>query len=94
MKFVNFQDALAEELKNDEEFKKEYERLEPIYKIKALLIEARIKKNMTQKQIAEKMGIKQPNLNRFEKNTENAKIGTLIRYAKAVGLKELKIEIS
>lgn len=78
----------------DEELRAEYEALKPEFELAKKLIDAKIKSGLTGTEIADKMGIKQPNLSRFEKalfNGENFKFDTLIKYAKALGLKELKI---
>lgn len=63
---------------------------EPEFKLKRQLIEARLKSKMTQAQIATKMNMKQANLARFEKSMD-AKLSTIVKYAKALGLKELRI---
>jgi transcriptional regulator with XRE-family HTH domain len=47
-------------------YKEAYEALEPEFAIYSALIEARIKGNLTQKQLAKKIGISQPALNRLE----------------------------
>lgn len=82
-----------EEMMKDPEFRKEYEALAPEFELKRQLIKARIASKMTQSQIAEKMQIKQANLARFEK-TMDAKFSTILKYAKAIGVKELKIALA
>ena len=79
-----------EKMMQDPEFKKEYEALKPEFELKKQLIEARIKSKLTQEQIATKMNMKQANLARFEKSLD-ARFSTIIKYARALGLKELKI---
>lgn len=91
MATISFDTAFKEMMK-DESFKKEYEALKPEFELKKQLIEARIKSKLTQEQIAQKMNMKQANLARFEKNL-NAKFSTIIKYAQALGLKELKIAL-
>lgn len=88
----NFRTTLKKQLKN-EEFKKEYDELESWYQVKKSLIEARINAGLTQEQMAKKIGIKQSNLSRFEKLGLNSKLETVIKYAKALGMKELKIDL-
>ncbi|AQW82010.1 putative transcriptional regulator, XRE family [Campylobacter pinnipediorum subsp. pinnipediorum] len=85
-------DSVFNEMMKDEEFKKEYEALIHEFELKKQLIKARIKSNMTQTQIAKKMNMKQSNLARFEQSIDS-KFSTILKYAKAVGLKELKISI-
>ena len=91
MATIKFNSVLNEMMK-DENFKKEYEALAPEFKLKKQLIKARINSNMTQIQIAKKMDIKQSNLARFEKSMDS-RLSTVIKYAKALGLKELKISL-
>ncbi len=50
---------LKELLFQDEELKNEYDALEPIYEIKSELINLRIEKGLSQKQLAELIGTKQ-----------------------------------
>lgn len=85
--------VVFDEMMKDPEFKKEYEALAPEFELKRQLIKARIDSKMTQEQIAQKMGLKQSNLARFEKSMD-AKFSTILKYAKALGLKELKITLA
>ena len=91
MSTISFNKAF-EKMMQDPEFKKEYEELEPEFALKKQLIEARIKSKLTQEQIATKMNMKQANLARFEKSLD-ARFSTIIKYARALGLKELKIAL-
>ena len=88
MSTISFNKAF-EKMMQDPEFKKEYEALKPEFALKKQLIEARIKSKLTQEQIATKMNMKQANLARFEKT----RFSTIIKYARALGLKELKIAL-
>ena len=54
------------ELLKDPEFKKEYEKLEPEYKIIRQILALRRKKNLTQEQLAELTGAKQSSIARIE----------------------------
>lgn len=49
------------------------------------LQELRTKQEMTQKQLAEAMGVKQSTVNRFEARGPEIKISTLKRYVEALG---------
>ena len=53
----------------DPEFKAEYERTRPEFEIMHALVDARISQNMTQKELAEKSGIRQSNISRIENGT-------------------------
>ena len=48
-----------EEQMKDEEFKKEYENLQPEFDIIRALVDARTSQNMTQKELAQRTGINQ-----------------------------------
>lgn len=78
---------LREEFLSDPEVKKEYDALELEYKIKRLLIEARIEKDLTQKELAELIGTRQSNISRLENGTYNPSINFLKKIAGALGKK-------
>ena len=76
---------LKEELLNDPEFRAEYERTRPGFEVMCTLIEARISAGMTQKELAEKSGIRQSNISRIENGTCSPTIATLEALAKGLG---------
>jgi len=80
-----------EDLKNkmlsDPGFKKAYDALEPEFALKALLLEARAKKGMTQKKLAEKLGTKQSAIARFESGKTNPTFDFVNKLAIALGVK-------
>ncbi len=51
-----YDDFLAEQLQ-DEEFKKEYDNLQPEFDVIRAIVDARVSQNLTQKQLAERSGI-------------------------------------
>lgn len=71
----------------DPEFKAEYERARPEYEIMRALIDARISQNMTQKELAEKSGIRQSNISRIENGACSPTIATLEALAAGMGKK-------
>lgn len=75
----------------DPEFAAEYEALQPDYEAIRAVIGARIESHMTQKQLAEKTGIRQSNISRIENGTSSPTVETLARIAAGMG-KKLKIE--
>ena len=81
---MNFDKHLEEQLK-DEEFKKEWEDLQPEYSIIDSLIKARLEQGITQKQLSEMTGIQQSNISRLESGNYNPTINFLKRIAKALG---------
>lgn len=75
----------------DPEFAAEYETLQPEYEAIRAVVGARIESHMTQKQLAEKTGIRQSNISRIENGTSSPTVETLARIAAGMG-KKLKIE--
>ena len=77
----------AEERLKDPEFKAAYDALEDEFALAGALIEARIKADMTQEQVAEAMGTKQTVIARLESGRTMPSTRTLERFAKATGTK-------
>ena len=77
--------------RKDPEFAAEYEALQPEYEAIRAVIGARIESHMTQKQLAEKTGIRQSNISRIENGTSSPTVETLAGIAAGMG-KKLKIE--
>ena len=82
---------LTNELMQDQEFKKEYEALQPEMDITRAILDARIRAGMTQVELSEKSGISQADICRLEKGTRNPSIALLKRLAEAMD-STLKIE--
>ncbi len=76
-----------EEFLEDPENKKTYDSLEVEFKIHDALIEARIQKKLTQKQLASKLGITQSALARFESGRTNPTLSFLQKITSGLGLK-------
>lgn len=55
------------------------------------IIKVRLENKITQNELAQKTGISQPNITRFEKNIHSASLATTIKILDALGYK-LKIE--
>ena len=87
---MKYKEHLKEQLK-DPNFKSEYEALETEYEIIRQIILARNELNMTQKELAERTGIKQSNISRLERGTYNPSLSSLKKIAKGLD-KELHIE--
>ena len=75
---------LNEQLK-DPEFKAEWERIQPEYEVMRALIDARIKLNLTQKELAERSGVRQSNISRIENGTASPTVATLQALAAGMG---------
>ena len=86
----DFRDFLNQQLE-DEEFRKEWEALQPEYNTMRAIIEARKKNNLTQKQLAEKTGIDQADISKIETGNANPTIHMLQRLADGMDM-ILKLE--
>ena len=80
------------ELLQDRKIVREYENLKPRYQLVSQLIEARIKKGLTQKELASKIGTKQSAIARLESGASNPSIAFLEKVTSALGSK-LMIQI-
>lgn len=81
---TNFKDLLAEQLK-DPEFRAEWDALQPERALVQAMIDARKRTGMTQKQLAEKTGIAQSDISKFETGGGNPSLRTLQRLAAGMG---------
>lgn len=75
---------LTNELMKDQEFKKEYELIQPEIDITRAILEARIQAGLTQTQLSERSGISQADISRLEKGTRNPTLALLKRLADAM----------
>ena len=89
MVMTNYEKYFAEQMQN-EEFRKEYEALEPEFAIIQAIIDARQETGLTQRELSERTGIAQCDISKLENGNANPSIRTLKRLAEAMG-KQLKI---
>lgn len=71
----------------DPAHKKAYDELDLEFSIISAVIDARIKKGMTQKKLAEKMGTKQSSIARFESGNYNPTLAFIQKLLGAIGAK-------
>jgi len=74
------------ELLRKPDIRKEYQALQPKYDMIRSLIERRNQLQITQKQLAEIVGTKQPAISRLEKGDYNMTLSTLFKVADALDL--------
>ena len=86
VKFSEVKDILMK----DVEFKEEYEKLKPRYDVVSQIIEERAKQNITQEELALRVGTQKSNISRLESGTYNPSLDFLIKIAKSLG-KEVQI---
>ncbi|EMJ66448.1 MULTISPECIES: helix-turn-helix domain-containing protein [Leptospira] len=84
LKTKDFNSLLNKELKK-EDFKKEYDALSNEFTLAKEIIKLRKKRNLTQKDLAEKIGTSQPAIARIESgNYNNLSLSFINRLAKAL----------
>lgn len=85
-----FQEFLSEQLQDDE-FRKEWEDIQPEMDVIRAMVAARISQNLTQKELAERTGINQADISKLENGTRNPSLKLLKRLADGMGM-NLKLE--
>ena len=83
-------DMLSGQMEN-QEFCKEYERIQPEMDVIRAIIDARTSQNLTQKELAERTGIHQSDISKLENGTRNPSVNLLRRLAEGMDM-TLKIE--
>ncbi len=83
-------DTVKEQLMKDEEFRIEYEKLKPRYDVISQIIKARNEQNVTQEELAFRVGTQKSNISRLESGTYNPSLDLLVKVAKSLG-KEVEI---
>ena len=85
-----YRSSLDDRLK-DQNFRSEYENIQPEIEIIRTLVSARKEQNLTQKELSEISGINQADISKLENGNRNPSLGMLKRLACALGM-TLKIE--
>ncbi len=89
---INFVDYHAEALK-DPEFRKEWEVIRPEFELRSALMDARLKKQETQADIAKKAGTTQSAIARFESGRTRPTLAFMQRLAEALE-KNLEVKLT
>jgi len=85
VKAMRYEDLRRESMR-DPDFKREYDALEEEFTLAKEIIELRIKRKLTQKQLAQQMGTSQPAIARIESGSyKNVSLSFLRRLGKALG---------
>ena len=80
-------------LMKDEEFKAEFEKLKPRYELIAQIIDARSQLNITQEELAQRVGTQKSNISRFESGSYNSTLDFFTKVARSLG-KEVHISLN
>ena len=89
---LSFEEMKADMLK-DKEFKIEYEKLKPRYEAIEQIIRARKEQNMTQAELAKRVGTQKSNISRLESGNYNPSLDFLAKVAESLG-KSLSIQLN
>ena len=87
---ITFRDSLNKRMKS-ENFRKEYENIQPEMDIIRAIVKARKEQKITQAELAAKTGINQGDISRLERGTRNPSLNMLKKLASGLGM-QLKIE--
>lgn len=85
-------DEIKSDLLKDKEFKTEYEKLKPRYEAIEQIIKARKEQNMTQAELAKRVGTQKSNISRLESGNYNPSLDFLTKVSEALG-KSLSIQL-
>lgn len=85
-KFVTFEEH-KKKLLADPEVRKYYDELEPEYAVIRSVIQKRMEKNMSQNDLAKKIGTRQSAISRLESGNANPSLRFLQKLASALGTK-------
>lgn len=83
---ISFEEMKFDMLK-DEEFKIEYEKLKPRYEAIEQIIRARKEQNITQAELAKRVGTQKSNISRLESGNYNPSLDFLAKIAESLGKK-------
>ena len=86
---MKLDDFIAEQMQ-DSQFSEEWDRLEPTYDIVKAIVEARSECGLTQKELAQRCGLRQNTISRLENGGTSPTLRTLQQLAKGMG-KRLEI---
>ena len=90
MPMITFRDSLNKRMES-ENFRKEYEDIQPEMDIIRAIVKARKEQQITQAELAARTGINQGDISRLERGTRNPSLNMLKKLASGLGM-QLKIE--
>lgn len=88
---ISFEEMKLDMMK-DEEFRHEYEKLRPRYEAIEQILRARKEQNITQSELAKRVGTQKSNISRLESGNYNPSLDFLSKVAESLG-KSLKVSI-
>lgn len=82
----SFDALVAEEQLKDPSFKAEWQRLAPARELAATLLRYRAEHKLSQRALAEKLGVSQPRVVKLESGEHNPEIDTIINAVRQLGI--------
>ncbi len=82
---MKFKKYISKKIENDVEFKKIHDKYDLRFEVAELITEARIYKNLTQKELANLVGTRQSSISRIENGGVLPNLSFLERIANAIG---------
>lgn len=89
----NFDALVAEEQLADPSFRAEWQRLAPAREFAATLLRYRAEHEMSQRALAERLGVSQPRIVKLESGEHNPEIDTIINAVRRLGI-EFVLDVS
>lgn len=83
-KYLDFEQYIKKVFVKDPEIKAEYDKLQPEFAVIEAVLEARVKRKLTQKKLARRLKTKQSAISRLESGNANPSLGFLGRLAEAL----------
>jgi DNA-binding XRE family transcriptional regulator len=89
----NFDSLVAEEQLADSSFKAEWQRLAPAREFAATLLRFRADHKLSQRALAERLGVSQPRIVKLESGEHNPEVDTIINAVRRLGI-EFVLDVS
>lgn len=89
----NFDALVVEEQLSDPSFKAEWQRLAPAREFAATLLRYRAEHKLSQRALAERLGLSQPRIVKLESGEHNPEIDTIINAVRRLGI-EFALDVS
>lgn len=90
---MTFDSLVAEVQLRDPSFKAEWQRLAPARELAATLLRYRAEHKLSQRALAERLGVSQPRIVRLESGEHNPEIDTIINVVRRLGI-EFALDVS
>jgi len=89
----NFEALVAEEQLADPTFKAEWQRLAPAREFAVTLLRYRVEHELSQRGLAERLGVSQPRIVKLESGEHNPDVDTIINAVRRLGI-EFALDVS